>query len=82
MQNYPNPFNPTTTIQFTIPEKSVVNLSIYNILGEEVNRVINKELDAGSHQYEWDAAGLPSGIYIYKLSTDKFTSNKKMLLIK
>ncbi len=82
LQNYPNPFNPTTTIRFTIPQKSAVNLSIYNLLGEEINRIVNKVLDAGSHQYEWDASGMPSGIYIYKLSTEKFTSNKKMLLIK
>ncbi|MCK9280038.1 MAG: T9SS type A sorting domain-containing protein [Melioribacteraceae bacterium] len=82
MQNYPNPFNPTTSIRFTIPEKAVVKLTVYNMLGEEMNSIINKELDAGLHQFEWNANGIPSGIYLYKLTTDKFTSNKKMILIK
>ncbi|MFA7289455.1 MAG: T9SS type A sorting domain-containing protein [Melioribacteraceae bacterium] len=82
MQNYPNPFNPSTSIRFTIPEKTVVKLIIFNMLGEEVSTLINKELEAGLHEFQWNANGLPSGIYIYTLSTQKFTSNKKMILLK
>lgn len=82
MQNYPNPFNPRTIIQFSIPEKVVVNLSIYNSLGEKVAEILNKELEAGIHQVELDGSGFSSGIYFYKLKAGNFTQVKKLALIK
>lgn len=81
-QNYPNPFNPKTTIEFSIPEKQNVELSVYNSLGQKVKALINKELDAGKHFVEFDASELTSGIYFYKLKSGQFTSIKKMVLLK
>lgn len=81
-QNYPNPFNPSTTISFSIPENSFVKLRIFNSLGEEVETVVNRELSAGNYKYDWNAINLPSGIYFYKLQTEKFNETKKMVLIK
>ncbi|MCF6270729.1 MAG: T9SS type A sorting domain-containing protein [Melioribacteraceae bacterium] len=81
-QNYPNPFNPSTNISFTIPETGVVKLNIYNILGEVVSELINENLEAGFHQYQFNAINLPSGIYFYSISVNGFTKVKKMNLIK
>ena len=81
-QNYPNPFNPTTTINFDLPEKIKVNLSVYNILGELVETLIDNQLEAGHHQIVWNAANKATGIYFYKLITDKYSSVKKLLLLK
>jgi hypothetical protein len=82
MQNYPNPFNPSTTIKFGIPEKTNVQLEIYSLLGERVAQPINSVLEAGYHEINWDASHLSSGIYIYKLITNNFTSVKKMIFMK
>ncbi len=82
MQNYPNPFNPSTTIKFGIPEKTNVSLEIYSLLGERVAQPINSVLEAGYHEINWDASHLSSGIYIYKLITNNFTSVKKMIFMK
>ncbi|MCK9282422.1 MAG: YCF48-related protein, partial [Melioribacteraceae bacterium] len=82
MQNYPNPFNPSTIIKFGLPESGKVTLSIFNILGEKVTDLINKELEAGYHEIKWDASYLSSGMYIYTISTGKFRDVKKMLLMK
>jgi subtilisin family serine protease len=82
MQNYPNPFNPKTVIQFIIPEKVFVNLSVYNSIGEKVAELINKELEAGIHQVDFDGSTLSSGIYFYKLSAGNFNQIKKLTLIK
>ena len=82
-QNYPNPFNPTTTIKFGLPESGLVNLTIYNILGEKVTELINKEMTAGYYQVVFGATALPSGMYIYRISVgDKYSAVKKMLMIK
>ena len=81
-QNYPNPFNPSTTIKFSLPEAAVVNLSIYNTLGQKVAELVNTNLEAGRYTYRWDAGNVASGIYIYKLNTDKFVSARKMILMK
>lgn len=81
-QNYPNPFNPITTIEFSIPEKSFVNLEVFNALGEKVTTLASKELSAGSYKYEWDGSNLPSGIYLYRLKTQSFSESRKMMLIK
>lgn len=66
-QNYPNPFNPSTTIPFTLTDRALVSLKIYNILGEETASLIQKELQAGSYQVRWDARGSPSGVYFTQL---------------
>lgn len=86
-QNYPNPFNPSTVIKFSIPVESMVKLSIFNALGEEIIVLIDDIIPAGYHRSEWNGlnrAGnkASSGIYIYRLETEKFTGVKKMMLIK
>jgi len=81
-QNYPNPFNPTTTISYSLPLKSQVELAIYNALGESVMQLVNEEKPAGSYSVEFDAANLPSGIYFYRLRAGDFIETKKMILLK
>jgi len=81
-QNYPNPFNPTTTIEFSLPERSFVKLTIYNALGQEVAVLVNEEKQAGIHRLVWNASAYPSGIYFYRLETSKFVETKKMILMK
>lgn len=81
-QNYPNPFNPTTNIKFDLKEKSNVKLIIYNSLGKEVAVLVNKELNAGSYNFDWNAANFSSGIYFYRMTTDKFVETRKMILVK
>jgi len=81
-QNYPNPFNPSTTIEFDIPERTNVKLIIYDILGREVETLIDKELEPGKYKVNFNAKDLPSGVYFYTLKTPEFTKTNKMLLIK
>jgi hypothetical protein len=81
-QNYPNPFNPSTTIRFNIPSGGFTNLSVYNMLGQKVETLLNKRLDAGSYRYDWHPSGLSSGVYYYILKSDNYSDTKKMLLIK
>jgi hypothetical protein len=81
-QNYPNPFNPSTNIKFQLPEKSFARLIIYDMLGREVITLFSGELNAGFYNYNFDASSLNSGIYFYKLNTEKFSETKKMLLVK
>ena len=81
-QNYPNPFNPSTTIKFSLPVTSNVKLSVFNILGEEVQRLVNETKEAGIYTINFNAMQLNSGIYFYKLETRNFIQVKKMSLIK
>jgi len=82
-QNYPNPFNPTTNIEFQIPVDSKVTLKIYDITGKEVATLINNEFkSADYYTVSFNAVNLASGIYFYRITTDKFTSMKKMVMIK
>lgn len=81
-QNYPNPFNPTTTIGFSIPQFSFVTLKVYNLLGQELVTLVNEQKSPGNYKVEWNANGLPSGMYFYRLTTKDFTQTKKMLLLK
>ncbi|MCL4305542.1 T9SS type A sorting domain-containing protein [bacterium] len=81
-QNYPNPFNPSTSIQFDVPEAAQVTLSISNALGATVATLVNGRVEAGSHTVQFDAAGLPTGIYFYVLRSGSFSSTQKMLLLK
>ena len=86
-QNYPNPFNSSTQIEYAIPTRSNVTLTIYNILGEVVNEFHAESLPAGAYRYEWDGTGdhgapLASGIYLYRLQAGEFAMSKKMVLLK
>ncbi|PIQ09280.1 MAG: hypothetical protein COW71_07340, partial [Ignavibacteriales bacterium CG18_big_fil_WC_8_21_14_2_50_31_20] len=81
-QNYPNPFNPSTTIKFGIPEASDVQITIYDMVGNKVDVLVNDNLSAGYHTYNWNASNRASGIYFLQMTTSKFTKVNKMLLIK
>jgi hypothetical protein len=81
-QNYPNPFNPSTTISFNLEESSRVTLDIFNPLGERIVRLINENLSPGYHKTIWNAARLPSGIYICSLITGNKVFNQKIILLK
>ena len=81
-QNYPNPFNPSTTVRFSIPQKSLVNISIYNIIGKEVGIITNKYYEAGNHEIDFNGENLSSGVYFYSLQSNSVTITKKMILMK
>lgn len=94
-QNYPNPFNPSTTIRFQIPadvlsgaclpsgtDEARITLKVYNVLGCEVATLVNERKSSGIHEVEFDASNLPSGVYIYRIMSDRFKAEKKMLLLK
>ena len=81
-QNYPNPFNPSTTIQFSIPSEGVIKLTVLNIIGEEIETLVNEYKTEGTHQVIFNAENIPSGIYFYKLDSGSFTQTRKMILIK
>jgi len=81
-QNYPNPFNPSTTVTFGIPENSDVQVTIYDMVGNKVAVLVNDNLSAGYHTYTWNASNHASVIYFCQMTTGKFTSVNKMLLIK
>lgn len=86
-QNYPNPFNPRTRITFELPTSSAVDLTVYDLLGKEVETLVNGTLPAGVHSYEWNAAGaedtpLASGLYFYRLTTGDLSLTRKMVLLK
>lgn len=81
-QNYPNPFNPTTRIRFSLPESGNVILKVYDISGREVATLVNHKMHAGTYETDFNASGVSSGVYFYKLISGYFVSTKKMLLIK
>ncbi len=81
-QNYPNPFAQNTTIYYELPKASHVNIAIYNATGKKVATLINQKAEAGSHTTNWDAAGLPPGIYLCKMRAGGFTATKKCTLTK
>jgi hypothetical protein len=81
-QNYPNPFNPVTRINYTVAKAVNVNITVYNILGQKVNTLVNKFLPAGQHSVNFDGSGLSSGVYYYRITAGDFVSVKKMTLIK
>lgn len=81
-QNYPNPFNPSTSISIDLVESGSVMLTVYNVIGQEVAELVNGNLASGRHTINFDAANLPSALYIYRLEANGFTDQKKMLLIK
>ena len=87
-QNYPNPFNPNTKIMFTIPAVETTHrvvstkLIVYDILGGEVKTLLNKPMQSGSYEVEFDGSNLPSGVYFYRITAGKFTQTRKMMLLK
>jgi aminopeptidase N len=81
-QNYPNPFNPSTTIEFSIPKSEIVSLKVFNVLGKEVATLINGQVETGKHKIEYDATGLNSGVYFYKIESENYTETRKMILLK
>lgn len=81
-QNYPNPFNPRTIVPFEMPVGGRVSLTIYNAIGERVALLVDADLPAGRHAYPWDASGMPSGIYFYRLQSASFSRSGKLTLMK
>ncbi|HKI43766.1 MAG TPA: T9SS type A sorting domain-containing protein [Balneolales bacterium] len=81
-QNYPNPFNPTTNIQYSLPVSGHVSLGVYNILGQSIANLVDKDQPAGSYTIRFDAHNLPCGVYIYRLVAGRHTMVKKMMVIK
>ena len=82
IQNYPNPFNPTTKISYSIPKTSLVQLKVYNTLGKEIAVLVNKEQTEGNFEVEFNAKGLSSGIYFYRIQAGNYIVTKKMILMK
>jgi hypothetical protein len=81
-QNYPNPFNPSTTIQYSLPQRSSVTLTVFNTLGQAVAMLVQGEREAGCHEVQFDASGLPSGVYFYRMLARDFIETKRLLLLK
>jgi len=86
-QNYPNPFNPSTTIGFALSEAGEVNLSIYNMSGQLVKKLVSAEMEAGRHEVVWDATDaygtrVASGVYVYVIKSGEFTAQRKLVLMK
>jgi photosystem II stability/assembly factor-like uncharacterized protein len=81
-QNYPNPFNPITKISFDLPGIMNVNLSVFDVLGNQIRVIVNEQLKAGKYSFDFDGSDLASGIYFYRLKTDNFTKTQKMILLK
>jgi hypothetical protein len=80
--NYPNPFNPSTMITYTLPENSFVILKVYDVLGRDIVTLVNENKEAGNHSVMFNASGLPSGIYLYKIQSGNFLEIRKMILQK
>lgn len=81
-QNYPNPFNPTTMIEFSLPEATLVVMKVFNVTGREVEELVNEEVSAGNHQVVFDGSNYSSGIYYYKITADNYFQVHKMILIR
>ena len=80
--NYPNPFNPATTIKYDVPKASDVKIYIYDMLGKQVQMLVNERKEAGSYEVKWEATNFASGTYFYKMETNAYTKVKKMVLMK
>lgn len=81
-QNYPNPFNPSTTISYSIPEKSFVTIRVYDVLGNLVTSLVNSQMEAGEHSVNFNASSLSSGIYYYQITAGNNIATKKLMLLK
>jgi hypothetical protein len=80
--NYPNPFNPATTFKYDIPKTSLIKITIFDVLGKEVEVLVNETKTPGRYEIKWDASNYASGAYMYKFESDEFTDIKKMMLVK
>ncbi len=81
-QNYPNPFNPATTIRFALPKTGKVSLKIFNLLGQEIETLVDGQRPAGTYTVQWKPENLSSGVYVYRLQTEGFVEIKKLVLMK
>ncbi len=81
-QNYPNPFNPSTTIRYGLPTRSHVTLTVFNTLGQQVAALVEGEQEVGFHEVRFDASGLSSGVYLYRLTAGSFVDTKKFVLVR
>ena len=81
-QNYPNPFNPSTMIRYTLPEATQVRVEVFNLLGQSVGMLVDGVQQAGSHTVNFDASGLTTGVYFYRLVTPQYSETRQMMLIK
>ncbi len=82
MQNYPNPFNPSTAIEYAVLQTGHVTLKVFNLLGEVVATLVDKSLAAGQYSVRWEASGLASGVYFYRLEAVGFVQTKKLILLR
>jgi len=81
-QNYPNPFNPMTTIRYGLPHRSEVTLTVFNVLGEGISELVEGVQEAGYHEVKFDASGLSSGVYFYRIRAGNFVQTRKLLLLR
>ncbi len=81
-QNYPNPFNPSTQIEFSVPVESNVSIVVYDLVGREVATLVNEKMLSGNYSLTWNAAGLPSGVYFYRMQSQNYVEVKKMIMLK
>lgn len=81
-QNYPNPFNPVTTIKFDVAKSENIKIVVFNTLGAEVKTVLNERKNPGTYEVKFDASGLPSGVYFYRMITSTYTNTKKLVVVK
>jgi photosystem II stability/assembly factor-like uncharacterized protein len=81
-QNYPNPFNPSTTIEFALPKSAFVTLRVHDLLGRQVGELVNEKLTPGTYKTQWNASGLASGVYFYRLTAGEYVETKKLLLLR
>jgi len=81
-QNYPNPFNPSTQITYSVPKATDVTLNIYDVLGQEIALLVNERKQPGDYNVAWNAEGVPSGVYFYKIVAGEFIETKKMVVVR
>ena len=80
--NYPNPFNPTTTISYALPERTYVQITVFNTLGQQVAVLVDGSQEAGERSVSFDATGLPSGLYLYRLTAGKYVETRKLVVLR
>ena len=81
-QNYPNPFNPSTKIKYSVQQPTLITIKVFNLIGAEIETLVNKEMPEGNYEITWNAVNLPSGVYFYQLKAGSFIDTKKMVLTK
>jgi len=81
-QNYPNPFNPSTKIKYELPKLEKVKIEVFNLLGQKISTLLNKQMPSGLHEVEFTARDIPSGVYMYRMEAGEFTETKKLILIR